>query len=133
MNKTKFIFGVASAANVIFSIMKVLSAIGAVCVLLGVATLTFLPQGTFSLETASEMNVRVSLKSLAGEAWDEVKEELVGQLDGMSNAELTEDGILISESTPTEPIENRSLALSLIPVFTELLIFAFFYHYHRAY
>ncbi len=127
MNKTKFIRSVASACQVVFSILKVLCIIGAVGIFIGVLSLSFLPRDTVVFRTETKVDMEFDLRALVGEAFDEVKQSLSGQeTEGL---EVTENGFRIVEETPIASAENHTLALSIIPTFAEMIVLFFFYRY----
>lgn len=127
MNKTNFIRGVAAACQVVFSILKVLCILGAVAIFLGIASLSFLPKNAVVLNTSSQVSMDFDIRSLAGDAFDQVKDSLVGQ--DQDGVEETENGFRIRQDAATLTAENRSLALSIIPAFAKMIILFFFYRY----
>ena len=118
--------GVAfSLTHVVFSILRIFSIIGAACLLLGILSLSFLPGGTVTVDTSTKMDMNFNLKPFFGEEWDTYKEVLLGQMgEGLT---ATDQGFAIEEEVVTPTMENRALALSLIPTFASLLIQFFFY------
>ncbi len=114
-----------SLAHVVFSILRVLAAIGAVCLLLGILSLSFLPSGTVKVDTHTKMEMNFNLKSFFGEDWNEYKDMVLNQLG--EDLTPTEEGFSVEEEVVAQTLENRAMALSLIPTLTSLLIQFFFY------
>lgn len=124
MRKTPLIHAVASIGKVVFSILQVFSVIGAVALLLATLSLSFLPAGTVETETSAAVTMRFHLSRLVEGDFTEYRDLL---LSGFEGAEKTEDGFQIQEITPSVSLENRKMALSLIPSFTQMLVLFFFY------
>lgn len=124
MKDLRFFRSVCNWGHVLFSIIRVLALIGAIGLLIGIFALVAWPQNTFTIDTAVSMDVKVNFERILGRDWEEFKDEIFDELDGTlpEGAELTEDGITITEDAPTVSIENRVLALSLIPAFVEMLV-----------
>ena len=124
MRKTPLIHVVASIGKVVFSILQVFSVIGAVGLLLGTLSLSFLPAGTVETETSASVTMRFRLSHLVEGDITEYRDLL---LSGFEGAEKTEDGFQIQEITPSVSLENRKMALSLIPSFAQMVVLFFFY------
>lgn len=124
MKDLKFFRSVSSWAHVLFAIIRVLACIGAVCLLIGIFSLVAMPQSAFSIDTAVQMDVKVNFVKILGREWNELKEEIYDELDGTlpQGATITENGVSIQETVPSISIENRVLALSLIPTFVEMIL-----------
>lgn len=114
-----------SLAHVVFSLLRVLAAIGAVFLLIGILSLSFLPGGTVRVDTHTKMEMNFNLKPFFGETWKEYKDTVLNQLgEGLTP---TEEGFAVEEEVVSQTLENRAMALSLIPTFASLLIQFFFY------
>jgi hypothetical protein len=124
MKDLKFFRSVCSWGHVLFSILRVLSLLGAIGLLLGILMLVAWPQNTFSVDTSMKMDIKVNFARILGREWAEVKEELYDEIDTSlpEGAEITEDGIQIEQGTPSISMENRVFALSLIPAFVEMIL-----------
>lgn len=129
MKKLSFVRGVATAGHILFSILRVMMVIAAVFVLLGILSLSMLPKNTVTVDTYTQMVMKFDLRTFIGEeTWDEVKEELIDSI--VEGGKISEDGsVVIEESEPSETLENRTMSLVLVPVFAELLVSFFFYHF----
>ena len=117
---------VSSIGNVIFSILQALSVLGAVGLLLATLTLSFLPSGTVQVDTSAQVSMQFNFRQLFGETWDEAKDILASGVEG---AEITEDGFKVEEITPSQTLENRKMALSLIPSFAQMVVLFFFFRF----
>ncbi len=129
MKQLPFVRSVCSVCHVLFSIFRVMAVIGAVVILFGIFTLSFLPKNTVTVDTFTEMTMRFDLRSfLDDQTWNQVKEDLVGAV--VEGAQVTEDGsMIVKESEPSETMENRTMSLALVPVFAQLLASFAFYHF----
>ena len=128
MKDLRFFRSVCSWAHVLFSIIRVLSCIGAIGLLFGIFYFVALPQNTFSIDSTVAVDVKVNLKRLMGKEWpelyaemeEELKDELQGELP--DNAVVSEEGIEVKETVPAITMENRVFALSMIPSFVEMIL-----------
>lgn len=120
MKKIGFVRGVATAGNVLTNVLKVFVVLGAVGILLGVLSLSFLPGDFISVTIDSGMTAEVNFRSLLGEGWEEQKDLLLSAFAG--DVTETENGVRLSESVESVKINNRLLAISLIPTMVELIL-----------
>ena len=119
MKKQSFIQGVATAGRVVFTILRVFSMIGAVCLLLSILTLSFLPANLFSIKIKAEMEMDMNLREMLGESWQDADLSNVDVQGG--ELTQTDDGVRFSTDLTALELENRSLALYLIPTLVQLL------------
>ena len=85
-----------------------------------------MPADLFTMTTDATVTMDFSLATLLGEDWKSAAESLAEGLP--QGAELTEQGFSVAESTSV-PLTLRSLALTMIPVFAELICLFFFYRF----
>ena len=123
MRKIPLIHTAATVGKIIFSIMQVFSAISAVFLLLATLSLSFLPAGSLEVETGAEVTMNFHLNKIIEGDFAEYRDLLIS---GMAGAEKTEDGFAVVEKT-TETLENRLMALTLIPSLTQMIVMFFFY------
>lgn len=124
MKDLRFFRSVCNWGYVLFAIIRVLSLLGAIGLLIGIFGLVAFPQNTVVADTSVSIDLKVNLSRILGREWEEMKEEIYDELDGTlpEGAEITEEGIRIVEDTPSVSVENRVLALSLIPSFVEMIL-----------
>ena len=123
MRKTPLIHTVASVGKVIFSILQIFSAIGAVCLLLSTLSLSFLPAGTMEVVTGTKVQMKIHLSQMMEGDFTEYRDLLISGIEG---AEDTDDGFALVE-TVDETLENRLMALTLIPSLAQMIVMFFFY------
>ncbi len=135
MDSLRFFRSVSSFGHVLFRILQVFSAIGAVAVLFSILALSFLPAHLVTVDITAQTDLTFDLRSLLGDSWDEMEDQMRENLASLyEGATLTEDGFTVSETTPAESVENRGLALAMIPTFVQLsLSFALFLFLARAF
>lgn len=123
MKKLNFFRSVCTWGYWIATIGKVFCAIVAVFALLGVLLLSTMPKDFVRVEMLAETKIDLNLRALLGENWDRDKETIAGAVS--PDAVITENGICVSEKEELPPVENRAVALVLIPAFVEYsLLFA---------
>ena len=123
MKKTPLVRTVASAGKVIFSILQVFSVISAVLLLLSTLSLSFLPAGTLEVKTGTKVQMNFHLSQMLEGDFTEYRDLLIS---GMVGAQPTEDGFAIEENAE-ENLENRLMALTLIPSLAQTIVMFFFY------
>ena len=125
MKSLDFFRSVCKWGHVLFSILRVLTIIASVCILIGIFTLALVPKNFFTLDIITQMEMKFNLAELVGEDWttysQELQDELLTSLP--EGAKYTENGLEISQITPSETVENKTLALSLVPDFVESILF----------
>ena len=122
MKHQNLIQGTATAGKVVFTILRVLCVIGAVCLLLSILALSFLPNNLFSMRLSGTLEMNVNLREIMGDQWKDV------DLSGVDAAITeTEDGIRIDQDVDVMAVQNRALALYLIPSLVELIVSYFFF------
>lgn len=134
MDSLRFYRQVMNAGQILFTILRIFSAIGAVTILLCILALSFLPGGLVTVDVTAETKIRMNMRSLMGDAWDSSDEALREQLQAMlPDGKITEDGFETEQVGETESVENRGLAIAMIPTFVELILsFALFRFLSRA-
>ena len=129
MDKLRFFRSVCNWGNVIFTIMRVFSIIGAVFALLGVLCLSFLPAGLVKMETNVKVDLQIAMAKVFGETWVENYKEVspsdIGE--GFDQAEINEEGIFISQSESSPVLGNRAISLVLSPAFVKMLLSFFLF------
>lgn len=132
MKKLGFIRSVSKWGYWICAIGRVFAAIAAVCLLLAVVFLISMPRNFVSMEILTEMKIDVNLRDFLGEDWDAYKNELADTIS--PDGALTENGISIAEPGETVTMENRALALYIIPSFAEYsMLFALLHFASKAF
>lgn len=123
MKSLKFFRSVCRWANVLFSILRVFAVIGAVGVLIGIFSLSVLPKNFFTVDMTVQTDMKFNMSAILGADWEEDREALEEEAYALpEGAEWTEDGFAITETIPSTTMENRALALTLVPVFAQLLL-----------
>lgn len=124
MDHLRFFRSVCNWGYVLFAILRVLYVIGAVGILIGIFTLSVLPKNFVTVDVVMETEMNFNMKALMGDAWEEFGETDAELPEG---GEWTEDGFAVNETVPATTMENRTLALMLVPVFVEMILsFALF-------
>ncbi len=129
MDNQSFVRGVAKAGSIILGIFKVFSVIGAVCVLIAILTLSLLPKNFVTVDLVTQTQIKVDLRSVLGDGWQELDwEKIVSPAEQAGGKFVeTKDGLQSTNTIPSTTVENKTLALSLIPDFVEcIILFAFF-------
>ncbi len=131
MKSLNFFRSVSSWGHVLFAILRVLAIIGAVGMIIGIFTLSLMPKDFFSIDVFMQTDMKFNFKALFGENWSEIIKESEGVVyDSLpEGSKLSENGIEISEVTPSTTMGNKTLALDMIPAFTEMLLCAALFHY----
>ncbi len=131
MKSLNFFRSVSSWGHVLFAILRVLAIIGAVGMLIGIFTLSLMPKDFFSIDVSMQTDMKFNFKALFGDNWSEIIKESEGVVyDSLpEGSKLTENGIEISEITPSTIVQGKFLALEMIPAFTEMLICIALFHY----
>ena len=128
MKSLNFFRGVCRWGHVIFGILRVLAVIGAVGVLIGVFTLSFMPKDFVRTVVNAETKVEVNMRALLGSDWDEARDSAGDAISSSvpdGEVEVTDEGVSIRSNVETS-MENRAVSLTLIPVFAQtVLVFLF--------
>ena len=128
MKSLNFFRGVCRWGHVIFGILRVLAVIGAVGVLIGILTLSFMPKDFVRTVVNAETKVEVNMRALLGSDWDEARDSAGDAISSSvpeGEVEVTDDGVVI-RSNAESAMENREVSLILIPVFAQtVLVFLF--------
>ncbi len=129
MKPLNFFRSVCSWGHILFSIMRVLAVIGAVGTLIGIFSLALMPRNFFTLDIVTQMDMKFNLSSILGEEWENMLSEAEGEVfsELPEGAEFTKEGLEISEIIPSTTMENKALALSMIPSFVDLLLSFFLF------
>lgn len=132
MKKLDFVRSVSSWGYWICAIGKVFAGIAAVFALLGVVLLISLPKDFVRFEVLSTVNIDMNFKDLLGEDWEEYSSSLAESIS--PDAQITENGIHLSEEEAAVTVEMRAAALYLIPFFAEYsMLAALLYFASRAF
>lgn len=131
MKSLNFFRSVSAWGHVLFAILRVLAVIGAVVMVIGIFTFSLMPKDFFSIDVTTQTDMKFNFKSIFGDDWTEVIKESEGVVyDSLpEGSKLTENGVEISETTPSTTIRGKVLALEMIPAFTEMLICIALFHY----
>ncbi|MBR3837565.1 MAG: hypothetical protein IKJ74_05390 [Clostridia bacterium] len=130
MKKLGFVRGVATAGNVVFSIFNVVSIIGVVALVFSILFLSFLPGGSIHVKTDTNVELNLDLKTLLGKTWDALsQEDMEAFKNQLGDGYEIKDGVATVKEGESANVNNRSMALAMIPAMTQMLIMAFFYRY----
>lgn len=131
MKTLHFFRSVSSWGYVLFAILRVLAIIGAVAMVIGIFALSLMPNDFFTIDVSMQTDMKFNFKALLGDNWSEIikdSEDVV--YDSLpEGSTLTENGIEISQVTPSSTMSGKILALEMIPAFTEMLISIALFHY----
>lgn len=127
MKKSDFVRSVSAWGYWICAIGKVLSGIVAVFSLIAVVLLISLPKDLVRVEVLSAVKIDMNFKELLGEDWEEYKSAVAESIS--PDAEITEDGISITEEEASATVEMRAAALYLVPAFAEYSMLAALLHF----
>ena len=131
MKSLNFFRSVSAWGHILFAILRVLTIIGAVFTVIGIFTFSLLPRDFFSIDVSMQTDMKFNFKALLGENWSEIVKDAEDVVyDSLPDgSKLTEDGIEISEITPSTTVRGKMLALEMIPAFTQMLISIALFHY----
>ena len=131
MKSLNFFRSVSAWGHILFAILRVLAIIGAVFTVIGIFTFSLLPRDFFSIDVSMQTDMKFNFKALLGENWSEIVKDAEDVVyDSLPDgSKLTEDGIEISEITPSTTVRGKTLALEMIPAFTQMLISIALFHY----
>ncbi|MBR7165725.1 MAG: hypothetical protein IKD18_05535 [Clostridia bacterium] len=130
MKKLGFVRGVATAGNVVFSILNVFSIIAVVALIFSILFLSFLPGQSIAVETETNVAIRVDFKTILGKSWESLSEEDLKTFQSqLGEGYEMKDGVATVKEGEAVTVHNRSMALALIPAMTQMLITAFFFRY----
>lgn len=130
MKKLNFVRGVAAAGNVVFSILNVMSIIAVVALVFSILFLSFLPGRSIAVKTETDVSISVDFKTLLGKSWEALSEDdLKAFQSQLGDGYEMKDGVATVKEGESVSVNNRSMALAMIPAMTQMLIMAFFYRY----
>jgi len=144
MQKMNFVRGVARFGYILMNLLKVLSVIGAICILLCVLFLSAVPQDLIDVNVDIGTEIRLDLKKISERAdadWDlfrenmedsldEIEDEVSAQMPDFENT-ITMDGedLFINGSTSLMRFDLHTVVLALFPTFIELILGFLLYHF----
>lgn len=126
MKQINWIRVVSRWGGVIASILKVFSIIGTVSLVILILTSAFLPSGSFRFVLKEDVSGEINYSQLLGAGWtDEMRSAL---REAVPDGEVTDTSLIFKGTSQEQTLDNKTIALVLIPPFVSLLIAVRLFH-----
>lgn len=126
----RYVRSVCKAGGVIGTIAKIGCIIGAVALVVGILLLSFLPAGAMKVEMSTGTRVFLAESLLRYAADEESFALLVGEAEKESlTVEKTEGGYAFEGDPTVVELENRTVAIAILPTLVKLAATAVFFHF----
>jgi len=126
----RYVRSVCKAGGIIGTIAKIGCIIGAVALVVSILLLSFLPAGSMKVELTTGTRVFLAESLLRYAADEEAFALLVGEAEHEDlTVEKTEGGFLFKADPTVAELENRTVAIAILPTLVELAATAVFFHF----
>ncbi len=122
MKQINWIRIVSRWGGVIATILKVFSIIGTVSLLVLILTSAILPRDTFRLLLKEDLSGEINYSQLLGEGWTDQMRSTLREMIPDGQGEVTETSLILKGASQDQTLDNKTIALALIPLFVSLLI-----------